>query len=84
MKNNKIAISGAGCCGLTTIKNCIENGLTNVTCFEQNPWIGGNWKFTAEVSHSSVCETTHIISSKTLSQFKDFPMPNDYPDYGNK
>src|SRR5690606_38634392 len=33
------------------------------------------------LSHSSVYETTHIISSKTLSQFDDYPMPDDYPDY---
>jgi hypothetical protein len=28
-----------------------------------------------------VFETTHIISSKTLSEYEDFPMPIDYPDY---
>jgi cation diffusion facilitator CzcD-associated flavoprotein CzcO len=28
-----------------------------------------------------VCETTHIISSKWLSHYSDFPMPDDYPDY---
>jgi cation diffusion facilitator CzcD-associated flavoprotein CzcO len=28
-----------------------------------------------------VFETTHIISSKTLSQYHEFPMPAEYPDY---
>jgi hypothetical protein len=37
--------------------------------------------FTDDSSHSSVCETTHIISSKRLSAYSDFPMPADYPDY---
>ena len=77
----KICIIGAGCSGLTAIKNLTQAGFNNVTCFEQNPWIGGNWKYTAETSHSSVCSTTHIISSKTMSAYTDFPMPDNYADY---
>ncbi len=52
-----------------------------MVCYEKNDQIGGNWVFTAGTSHSSVCETTHIISSKRLSEFEDFPMPDHYPDY---
>ncbi|AKH38341.1 MULTISPECIES: flavin-containing monooxygenase [Nitrosomonas] len=77
----RIAIIGAGCSGLTTIKNLVEAGLEDINCFEKNDQIGGNWVFTANESHSSICETTHIISSKSMSQFSDFPMPDDYPDY---
>lgn len=78
----KIAIIGAGCSGLTAIKNLVEAGLTDVICFEKNDQIGGNWVYTAAAdAHSSVSETTHIISSKTMSQFSDFPMPDHYPDY---
>lgn len=80
-KENRICIIGAGCSGITSIKNMLQVGLRNVVCYEQNPWIGGNWKFTAEVSHSSVCSTTHIISSKKLSEYMDYPMPDHYPDY---
>lgn len=77
----KIAIIGAGCSGLTAIKNLVAAGLTDLVCFEKNDQIGGNWVYTANTGHSSVCETTHIISSKAMSQFSDFPMPDDYPDY---
>lgn len=77
----KIAIIGAGCSGLTAIKTLAAAGLTDLVCFEKNARIGGNWVYTAEPSHSSVCETTHIISSKAMSQFSDFPMPAHYPDY---
>lgn len=80
-KNSRICIIGAGCSGITAIKNMLQVGLTHVTCYEQNPWIGGNWKYTSEVSHSSVCSTTHIISSKKLSAYTDYPMPESYPDY---
>ncbi|MFN5788103.1 MAG: flavin-containing monooxygenase, partial [Bacteroidota bacterium] len=76
-----IAIIGAGCSGLTTLKNMIQANVGEVICFEQNDQIGGNWLFSEKESHSSVCETTHIISSKTMSSFEDFPMPENYPDY---
>lgn len=77
----RIAIIGAGCSGLTAIKNLLDAGLEEIICFEKNDQIGGNWVYTSAPSHSSVSEATHIISSKTLSQLSDFPMPDDYPDY---
>lgn len=79
--NPRVCVIGAGCSGLTAIKNLIQAGIKDIVCFEKNDQIGGNWIFTAGESHSSVCETTHIISSKKMSEYLDFPMPEDYPDY---
>ncbi|MFN5954071.1 MAG: NAD(P)-binding protein, partial [Dolichospermum sp.] len=36
-----IAIIGAGCSGLTTLKNMVQAGVGEVICFEQNDQIGG-------------------------------------------
>jgi len=77
----RVAIIGAGCSGLTAIKALTEAGLTDVVCLEKHHRLGGNWAFSPEEGHSSVMETTHLISSKSMSQFSDFPMPGDYPDY---
>lgn len=77
----RVAVIGAGCSGITAVKNLLQAGVEDVVCYEQNSEVGGNWIYSAELSHSSVCETTHIISSKTLSAFEDYPMPEDYPDY---
>lgn len=77
----KVAVIGAGCSGITAIKNLKEAGIQHIVAYEQNNQIGGNWVFSAQESHSSVCETTHIISSKQLSAYRDFPMPDHYPDY---
>src|SRR5690606_15524482 len=52
-----------------------------IVCYEKNDQIGGNWVYTATPGHSSVNESTHIISSKAMSQLSGFPMPDDYPDY---
>jgi len=80
-KEPRVAIIGAGCSGITAIKNLLQAGVKNITCYEQNDQVGGNWIYTQKVSHSSVCETTHIISSKTMSEYDGFPMPKSYPDY---
>lgn len=77
----KICIIGAGPCGITAAKNLLQQGLSHITVFEQNDRLGGNWVFDENNHHASVYETTHIISSKRLSQFEDFPMPQEYPDY---
>lgn len=77
----RVCIIGAGPSGLAAIKNLQEEGITQLTVFEKNNQIGGNWVFDESNTHSSVYETTHIISSKRWSQFEDFPMPDHYPDY---
>jgi len=77
----RICVIGAGPSGLTTLKNVLSVGLRDVVCFEESDAIGGNWVFREETDRMSVYEATHIISSKKLSGFDDFPMPRDYPDF---
>ena len=79
--NLKIAVIGAGPSGITTIKNLVEAGYKNVTCFEMNDQVGGNWVYSETEGHSSVFKTTHIISSRKFSEYTDFPMPSSFPDY---
>lgn len=77
----RVCIIGAGPSGLAAIKNLQEQGVSDITVFEKHNQLGGNWVFDEHNTHSSVYETTHIISSKRWSQFEDFPMPANYPDY---
>ncbi len=76
----RIAIIGAGPCGLTAAKNALASGFEAVV-YEKAERVGGNWVFASKTGHSSVYENTHIISSKAWSEFEDFPMPDDYPEY---
>jgi len=80
MKIKKICVIGAGPSGITAAKNLLAHSL-DVTIYDYGNEVGGNWVFSEGSSHSSVFETTHIISSKSLSQYEDFPMPAHYPDY---
>ncbi|MGE0929782.1 flavin-containing monooxygenase [Peijinzhouia sedimentorum] len=77
----KICIIGAGPSGITAAKNLLQAGFNNIVIFERNTKVGGNWVYSESSGHSSVFESTHIISSKELSQYEDYPMPADYPDY---
>ncbi|MGL5743106.1 MAG: flavin-containing monooxygenase [Legionella sp.] len=77
----RVCVIGSGPSGLAAIKNLQEQGVVHITVFEKNSQIGGNWIYDETNDHSSLYETTHIISSKRWSQFEDFPMPAHYPDY---
>ncbi len=75
-----VAVIGCGPSGIAAVKSFIDAGF-RVQGFELAQGVGGNWRFNDPTGHSSVFETTHIISSKYTSQFEDFPFPADYPDY---
>ncbi len=77
----KVCVIGAGPSGIAAAKNLLDEGFFSLTVYDQNQDVGGNWLFSLDAGHSSVFETTHIISSKRLSEYHDFPMPADYPDY---
>lgn len=83
---SRVAVIGAGPSGITALKNLLDEGIDAVA-FDRQDDVGGNWIFSEEEGHSSVFETTHIISSKTLSQYEDFTFDDfeagipDYPSH---
>ncbi len=77
----RVCVIGAGPTGLTTLKNLADAGICDVICHEAQDATGGIWVFSQDPERPSVYESAHTISSKRLSQFPDFPMPDEYPDY---
>ena len=83
MNKNRVCIIGAGPSGITALKNLLDEDIDAVI-FDQNDEVGGNWLYSPKVTHSSVFETTHIISSKSLSQYEDYTFDDfdpEIPDY---
>jgi cation diffusion facilitator CzcD-associated flavoprotein CzcO len=76
----RACVVGAGPCGLTTVKNLLAEGIDFV-CYEEASAVGGNWVYDDSSDRRSVYKATRLISSKRLSDFEDFPMPEDYPDF---
>lgn len=75
---DKYCIVGAGSSGLAIAKNFKQRGIP-FDCLERESEIGGIWKYGNP--NSSVYRSTHLISSKKLTQYTDFPMPESYPEY---
>jgi cation diffusion facilitator CzcD-associated flavoprotein CzcO len=63
------------------LKNLLQVGCRSVVCYDESNSIGGNWAYSEDAGRISVYECSHIISSKRMSSFDDFPMPETYPDY---
>lgn len=86
MAIDRIAVIGAGPSGITALKNLLDQGL-DALAFDANDRVGGNWIYREDDSHSSVFETTHIISSRQLSEYGDYPWSvhndavADYPSH---
>ena len=78
--NEKACIIGAGIAGLTAAKALKDRGIP-YDQFELERDLGGLWRI--EHRRSSAYRTLHIISSKYNMELADFPMPDDFPDYGH-
>lgn len=78
MKQPTIAIIGGGASGLGVAKALKEAGL-EFEIIEATQRFGGNWQ--PDGPASKMYEAVHLISSKRNTQFADFPMPGEYPDY---
>ena len=77
-RRETVCVIGAGASGLAAIKNLREQGFA-VDCFERETGVGGAWNW--RHARSPVYASTHLVSSKPFTQFPDFPMPDDWPDY---
>lgn len=77
-RSDKFCIIGAGSSGIAAAKNFLAAGIP-FDCLEREDDVGGNWYFGAPCSR--VYASTHLVSSKVLTEYSDFPMPADWPEY---
>lgn len=72
------AVIGAGPMGLATARNLDRQGIA-FTGFELNNDVGGLWDI--QNPHSTVYDSAHLISSKRMTEFTEFPMGDSVADY---
>lgn len=77
-RSDTYCVVGAGASGLVVAKNLRQRGIA-CDVIEREDDVGGNWYYGKP--GSSVCRSTHLISSKRLTEMVDYPMPDEYPDY---
>ncbi|MGB1212237.1 MAG: flavin-containing monooxygenase [Pikeienuella sp.] len=75
---NKVAIIGGGPAGLAMGRALDAFGI-EFEILEQMEDFGGLWN--RDWEHSPIYDSAHFISSRTMSGFPDYPMPDDWPDY---
>ncbi|EQA47230.1 flavin-binding monooxygenase-like protein [Leptospira broomii serovar Hurstbridge str. 5399] len=73
-----ICIVGAGPAGLSMGRS-LKSRRIPFHIIERHTDVGGIWDM--ENPGSPMYKSAHFISSKYLSNYADFPMPSDYPDY---
>ena len=78
MSDRPFALIGAGPMGLACAKTLHEQGIA-FEGFELHADVGGLWDI--EGPRSTMYETAHLISSKTKTEFEDFPMKESVADY---
>lgn len=69
----RFAVIGAGPSGLCVARTFVRHGIP-YDQFEADADLGGIW-------YHGAYATAHIISSRKISQFPEFPMPAAYPDF---
>ncbi|MBZ2188729.1 NAD(P)/FAD-dependent oxidoreductase [Alcanivorax sp. JB21] len=72
------AVIGAGPMGLATARNLDKYGIPFVG-FDLNADVGGLWDI--DNPHSTMYETAHLISSKRMTEFAEFPMKDEVAPY---
>ena len=72
------AVVGAGSSGLVAARHLRDAGFA-VTVYERDEDLGGNWNYGRPSAR--VYASTHTISSKPGTEYPDYPMPAELPDY---
>ena len=76
--NLSVCVIGAGPAGLAAARALRAFQIPYIQ-LERNHQVGGIWDINAP--GGPMYESAHFISSKTVSAYPQFPMPEHYPDY---
>jgi len=76
----RVAVIGAGAAGMAALRELKEAGL-GVTCFEKGERVGGIWAYGNCSGLSPAYETLHLNTSRARTEYRDYPMPADWPDF---
>jgi cation diffusion facilitator CzcD-associated flavoprotein CzcO len=68
----RYCVIGAGAAGISALEQLRKAGY-DVDCYEKTDRVGGHW-------HTDY-DALHLITSRDMTHFEDFPMPADYPHF---
>ena len=71
-------VIGAGPSGLCAVRRLKQRGIA-VLGLEAHSDVGGLWDI--DSATSTMYQSAHLISSKRMTEFSDFPMADEVADY---
>ncbi len=77
-KRTTACVIGAGAAGLAAGRALAARGI-DFDWFERSTMVGGLWRI--ENPDAAAYESLHTNSSRQLTEYPSFPMPQDWPDY---
>lgn len=72
MTTRRYCVIGAGAAGISALQQLRQAGH-QAECFEKSDRVGGHW-------HTDY-DALHLITSRDMTHFEDFPMPAEYPHF---
>ncbi|BBY63563.1 flavin-containing monooxygenase [Mycolicibacterium helvum] len=77
----KVCVVGAGPCGLTTVKQLLDEGH-DVVCFDKNPDIGGIWlRYDGDGDTMKAYDDLYLTISMKLMAYSDYPFRGERKFY---
>lgn len=76
----RVAVIGAGPAGLAALKALLDEGVTAVG-YDKADRPGGLWVRGSSSGVSPAYDSLHLNTSRRRTEFADFAMPSDWPDY---
>jgi dimethylaniline monooxygenase (N-oxide forming) len=76
----EVCVVGGGVSGIAAAKALREESFSPHV-FEKGSQPGGLWRYRNDNGLSGIYDALRLNTSKTLTAFSDFPMPDEYPDY---
>ncbi len=76
----EVCLIGAGAAGLAAGKALADREI-EFDWFEKGSMVGGLWRIDNDNDGAAAYRTLHLNSSRPLTQYPSYPMPQDWPDY---
>lgn len=71
----RYCVIGAGAAGMSALQQLLQAGF-DVECYEKSDIVGGHW------NHDY--DALHLITSRDMTHFENFPMPREYPHFPSR
>lgn len=77
---DRVCVIGAGSSGIAACQALGASGIP-YDCFEKGSQVGGNWRYRNDNGQSAAYRSLHINTSRRVMEYREFPMPDDLPDF---